>query len=394
MIDPQNLVRNEVAPPVRVLRVIADHKAIGNLSDIKLPALTRDVEIDYAALSLVSPEKVRFRYALWGADKEWQDAGSRREAYYMNLPPGHYQFQVIACNNDGVWNQQGDILNFSIAPAYYQTIWFRIALLVLVLMLLCIAYVIRVRQLARQFNMTLEARVGERTRIARELHDTLLQSFQGLLLRFQSASNLLPTRPVEAKQRLDNALDHAAAAITEGRDAVQGLRSSVTETNELRGAITAVGKELVTTSPAVDAPAFKVEIEGGSRPLNPLVRDEALRIAGEALRNAFRHSGARCITVEIRYDARQFRLFIRDDGKGVDEETIRGGHAGHFGMRGMRERAQVVGGRLEVWSKIDAGTQVELSVPGRIAYDGFARRSWLSRILPGHDSAKPSGDHK
>ena len=241
--------------------------------------------------------------------------------------------------------------------------------------------------------MTLDARVSERTRIARELHDTLLQSFQGLLLRFQSASNLLPARPVEAKQRLDNALDHAAAAITEGRDAVQGLRSSVTETNELRGGIIAIGKELVTSSPNVEAPTIKVEIEGGSRQLNPLVRDEVLRIAAEALRNAFRHSGARCITVDLRYETRQFRLSIRDDGKGVDEETIKRGQAGHFGLHGMRERAEVVGGRLDLWSKPNAGTQVELSIPAGIAYDGFARHSWLSQILPGRGPSKRTRRH-
>jgi signal transduction histidine kinase len=128
--------------------------------------------------------------------------------------------------------------------------------------------------------------------------------------------------------------------------------------------------------------------------LNPLVRDEALRIAGEALRNAFRHSGARSITVEIRYETRQLCLFIRDDGKGVNEETLRGGHAGHFGLRGMRERAEIVGGRLEVWSKPGAGTQVQLSVPSGIAYDGFAQRSWLSQILLGHGSSMRTRSHK
>lgn len=302
----------------------------------------------------------------------------------MNLRPGHYRFQVIACNNDGVWNQQGDMLDFSIAPAYYQTNWFRALCVVVFLFLLWAAYQLRVRRLHHQFETTLEARVGERTRIARELHDTLLQSFQGLLLRFQAALKVLPERPLEARQRLERALDQATAAITEGRDAVQGLRSSASETNDLANGIIAIGKELISDASSPDPPAFDVEVEGGPRQLNPVVRDEAYRIAGEALRNAFRHAQARRITVAIRYDGRQFRLRIRDDGKGVDEETIRRGHAGHFGLHGMRERAEVVGGRLEVWSKPDAGTEVELCVPGALAYGVSARRSWWSKILLGN----------
>jgi signal transduction histidine kinase len=380
MIDPKNLARNELPPPVHILRLVADHKTTSGTANVTLPALTRDVEIDYAALSLVSSEKVRFRYALWGVDKEWQEAGSRREAYYMNLPPGHYRFQVIASNNDGVWNQQGDILNFSIAPAYYQTIWFRIALVILVLMLLCVAYVVRVRQLARQFNMTLEARVSERTRIARELHDTLLQSFQGLLLRFQSASNLLPARPVEAKQRLDNAIDQAAGAITEGRNAVQGLRVSALE-NDLVNGINAIGKELNSDTSGLASPAIDLDVEGTPRNLNPAVRDEAYRIAGEAMRNAFRHAQARQITVEIRYEERQFSLRVRDDGKGIDEETLQRHAVGHFGLHGMRERAEIVGGRFEIWSKLGSGTEVELSIPGAIAYGTSIRRSWWLRLI-------------
>ena len=179
MIDPDNLPHNDLPPPVHILRVIGDHKIFSQLTSVALPALTHDLEIDYAALSLVSPEKVRFSLVLWGADKDWQEVGARREAYYMGLRPGRYRFQVIACNNNGVWNQQGAKLDFSIAPAYYQTNWFRAVCACTFLALLWAAYQWRVRQLQRQFDMTLEARVGERTRIARELHDTLLQSARG-----------------------------------------------------------------------------------------------------------------------------------------------------------------------------------------------------------------------
>jgi signal transduction histidine kinase len=245
---------------------------------------------------------------------------------------------------------------------------------------------LRLRQLAQQFNMRLEERVGERTRIARELHDTLLQSFHGLLLRFQTVSNLLPDRPAEAKQRLESAIDQAAQAITEGRDAVQELRSSTVETEDLALAIRAVGEELAADRTERKSTAFQVTVEGTPRSLHPILRDEVYRIAGEALRNAFRHAQARQIEVEIRYDQRELRLRVRDDGKGVDARVLgEDGRAGHYGLNGMRERAEVMGGKLTVWSELDSGTEVELSIPASIAYatPSAPRRSWLFRKRTG-----------
>src|SRR5271157_1709789 len=165
----------------------------------RLPTLTRDLEIEFTALSLVAPEKVHFKYMLEGQDQDWKEVVNDRQAQYTNLPPRHYRFRVIACNNSGVWNEQGDALEFSVDPAYYQTNWFWGLCVAAVLALLWAAYQLRVRQLHHEFDMTLEARVGERTRIARDLHDTLLQSFHGLLLRFQAVDNVLPERPAEAK---------------------------------------------------------------------------------------------------------------------------------------------------------------------------------------------------
>jgi len=153
---------------------------------LRLPALTRDVEIDYTALSLVVPEKVQFRYTVEGRDKDWQEAGNRRQTFYSDLPPRNYRFRVVACNNSGLWNEAGASFDFAVAPAYYQTRLFRVSGVARFLLLLWVLYQIRVRQVAREYNMHLEGRVSERTRIARELHDTLLQSFQGLLLRFSS----------------------------------------------------------------------------------------------------------------------------------------------------------------------------------------------------------------
>jgi signal transduction histidine kinase/ligand-binding sensor domain-containing protein len=379
-IDPRHLAFNKLPPPVHIEQITADHESYPASPHLRLPPLIRDLAIDYTALSLAIPEKVRFRFKLEGQDRDWREVVNVRRVQYSNLAPGGYRFRVTASNNSGVWNEQGASLDFSIAPAYWQTRWF-IALCVAAFMaLLWALYQLRLRQLARQFNMTLDARVGERTRIARELHDTLLQSFHGLLLRFQTAYELLPTRPADAKQSLGEAIDRAAQAVTEGRDAVQGLRSSSVETNDLAVAIKTIGEELAANEGGHDAVDLHVQVEGSPRPLHPILRDEVYRIAGEALRNAFRHAQATKIEVELRYDERQLRLRIRDDGKGIDPTFLsEGGRAGHYGLHGMRERARLMGGKLTVWSALDSGTELELSIPASLAYAATASppRSWF-----------------
>jgi signal transduction histidine kinase len=248
---------------------------------------------------------------------------------------------------------------------------------------------LRIRQVQHAFDRTLDARVAERTRIARELHDTLLQSFQGALLRFQSAANVVSTRPDEARQRLDQALDQAEAAITEGRNAVHGLRASATTTNDLANGIAAIGLQLTSAGSPGPVPLIDVSIDGTSRDLNPMVRDEAYQIAGEALRNAVRHAGARRVTVTIHYEPRQLRLTVRDDGRGIDPETIaRQQVEGHFGLPGLRERAAIVNGRLDLRSERGAGTEIELRIPATIAYRASDRRSWWSNLRRG--AAEPS----
>jgi len=259
------------------------------------------------------------------------------------------------------------------------------------LALLWALYQLRLRQVERQFNIRLDERVSERTRIARDLHDTLLQSFHGLLLRFQTVSNLLPAG--EPKQKLDSAIDQAAQAITEGRDAVQGLRSSTVETSDLAFTINTLGQELASAETNPNAAEFHVAVEGTPRNLNPILRDDIYRIAAEALRNAFRHAQAHRIEGEIRYDERQLRLHVRDDGKGIDAKHLHGdGYAGHYGLHGMRERAKVVGGTLTVWSEFGSGTEVELSIPASRAYETAParRRSWLAEKLSGKNTETKS----
>jgi signal transduction histidine kinase len=234
------------------------------------------------------------------------------------------------------------------------------------LLLLCTAYQLRVRQLARQFNMRLEERVNERTRIARDLHDTLLQTFHGILLHFQTGINLLPERPGEAQKTLEKAMHQAKHAVVEGREAIHGLRASVVETNDLAMAMRTLGEELAANA---NSTAFQVHVEGTPRDLHPILRDEVYRITGEGIRNAFRHAEAKEIEVEIHYDVRWLRVRVRDDGKGIDPKLLSDdGREGHFGLRGMRERAKLIGGKLTVWSELDAGTEVELSIPAARAY--------------------------
>ena len=225
----------------------------------------------------------------------------------------------------------------------------------------------------RILELRLDERVTERMRIARDLHDTLLQSFHGLLPRFQAAYNLLPGRALDARQVLQTALDDAAQAVTEARDAVQDLRSSTTVTNDLARAIEALGEELSAHQTSANGAAtdFSVQVEGTPQNLHPMLRDEIYRITGEALRNAFHHARARRIEVEIEYATRQVRTRVRDDGIGMDAAALsEEGRPGHFGLRGMRERSKGIGGQLDVWSERGAGTEVELTIPASVAYGG------------------------
>jgi signal transduction histidine kinase len=382
-IDPAHLSRNPLPPPVSIQRLVANDRHYSLPLNGALPKGVSRLEIDYTALSLSFPRRVRFLYRLDGVDDGWVDPGPRRQAFYTNLHPGHYQFTVIAANKDGVWNRTGASLDFSIAPAYWQTLWFKLACAAALAAVLWLLYRLRLRQVNRAFELTLEARVAERTRIARELHDTLLQSFHGMLLRFQTAVRLLSTRPAEASRVLESTLDQAEQALADGRDAVQGLRSSVVEAPDLPDAIKTLGEELAADAARDRFIPLSLRVEGTPRKLRAVVRDEIYRIAGEALRNAFRHSGATRIEVELQYDERNFELRVRDDGKGIDSKFLsEEGRGKHFGLSGMRERAEMIGGKLVLWTSPDSGTELELKVPGTRAYRASPRRrSWLLKRL-------------
>lgn len=303
-------------------------------------------------------------------DKDWQDAGTRREAFYTRLGPGGYHFRVVACNNDGVWNETGASLDFSIAPAYYQTTWFRALYVAAFVAMLWALYELRLRALQRQFNLGLAERLKERTRIARELHDTLLQNLHGLLFRFQAARNMLPRRTEEAMEALDGAISRTEQAITESQDAITDIRPGTATESDLGELVRGAGKELETAANGDGTPpSFSVIVEGERKALSPILQAEVYRIAHELLRNSFRHACARHVEAEVRYSDDELRVRIRDDGKGMDPDVLKKGRRpGHWGLLSVKERAEQIGAHLDFWSEPGAGTEVQLTVPAAIAY--------------------------
>jgi len=372
-IDPDHLFRNRIPPHVVIRSVLADQRAYPGAGPIELPEGTRSVRIDYTALSLTAPERIRFRYKLDGADDTWRDGGNERSVRYANLRPGHYTFRVIASNNDGVWNDVGATVAFALRPAFYQTSWFLVLASGACLGILWLLLWARLRQVTdrqrKRLEQRMEDRLEERTRIARELHDSLLQGFQGLMFRLQAVRQLLPERAGDAATFLDGALQVADQAIYEGRDAIQNLRSSTSGDPDLTTSLAALGTELSVGTEPQSMPEYRVVVEGRPREMVPLVRDDIYRIVREAVRNAFQHANAGRIETELTFSETDLTVRVRDDGTGVDPLILtRGQRKGHWGLPGMRERSESLGGRLNVWSEKDAGTEVELRISADIAY--------------------------
>jgi signal transduction histidine kinase len=342
-----------------------------------LPWNTRRIVFEYAGLNLSFPEQVRFRFRLEGYEQSWNAPVSTRNADYTNLDPGPYRFHVIASNADQVWDEVGAELPFYIEPALWQTWWFRTAGVLVVVLMIAILYTLRLRQITETVNVRFEARLAERARIARELHDTLLQSFHGLMLRFQAAQNLLPDKPEQAQKSLAVAIERASKAITEGRDAVQELRTSESGFPDLLATLQAMGQQFSSLNDGKNSPEFRVVLEGTPRQLRPGFQQDLYRIVHEAVTNAFRHANATHIEVELRYAARMLRLRIRDDGKGIDASILKARERqGHWGLTGMEERARASRTQLEIWSEFNRGTEIELTAPANVAYAAAGRSLW------------------
>ncbi|KQV84577.1 hypothetical protein ASD15_05145 [Massilia sp. Root351] len=367
--DPSRLQRNTSTPAVQITGMHSDGVHHPLAAGVRLAPGTAKLQIDYTALAYTMPERVRFRYRLDGVDQDWQDAGTRRTAYYTNLGPGRYRFTVEAVNEDGASSGPHSGEPFEIAPRFTQTIWFA-GLCVLAAAALAYAlYQMRLRQLTRQFRERLHERLVERERIARALHDTFLQSLHGLILHFQAVANRLPPGS-DTRLLMDKTLTQADQVLIEGRDQVMDLR--VTPGGSLAQALKDAGAAMAANGGCLDGGdgdfALAVNVEGKECTLAPEMHDEVYAIAREAMSNACRHAGASLLQVELGYGPREFRLAVRDNGKGLDDATKTNGRPGHWGLTGMRERAERIGARIDISDCAGGGVQVLVTVAASQAY--------------------------
>jgi signal transduction histidine kinase/ligand-binding sensor domain-containing protein len=354
VVSPGNHQKNRVAPPVVIEDIAADQQPIVPDRDRRLPPRTANLRIDYAALSFVAPEKVRFSYLMENFDADWVDAGTRRQAFYTNLPPGDYRFRVRA-SNDGVSSQHEAVWAFTLAPAFYQTRWFAAAMAALALTGAALAWRVRVQQVRGRFSAILI----ERTRVAREIHDTLLQSLLGVMFRLDEVSNVIDVSSASAKEQLVRLRHQVEFYVREARYSIRDLRSPVLQSRGLPTAIRAIGENL-TGDQGV---AFHLNVTGTPRANLQRIDEHLLRIGQEAMTNAMRHGQAAALTVELTYRPDSVALRVRDDGKGFDTVPATVADGVHWGLRTMRERAEQIGGTLRIASADGRGTEVEVIVP-------------------------------
>lgn len=371
-IDPASLPPAAPGPGVVIESVAVDGAAVPLAPPAPLGAGMRRISIDYTALSLAAPERLDFRYRLDGFDARWVDAGRARQAIYTGLGPGDYTFRVMALNQDGVASPREATFAFSVARPLYRHPLFLFAGAVLALSSVWLAARGASWRAATRMRDRLQERHHERERIARELHDTLLQGVNGLVLRFQAVADTLPP-DAPARMRLEQALVRADGVLVEGRDRVRDLRGGPVDAGELHEALIQLGAELAQQAGA----GFSVTTGGAPRTLQTVILDDVYRVAQEAIVNAFAHAGAAQVRVDIGYGARRFVMTIADDGRGIDPAWLgAAGRPDHWGLRGMRERAQRIGATLMVDSGAGEGTRIVLTLPARVAY---RRRSWGTR---------------
>ncbi len=381
IVDPRTLPSNPVPPPVHIKQIVADGVPHAPPAVARLPARVRDVSIEYTALSLGAPEKVAFRYRLEGRDDDWVEAGNRRQAFYTDLPPGSYRFRVIAANDRGLWNEDGAAWAFSIAPAYYQTNAFRLAVVASVLLGLTLLYRLRLRRVTAQLHARLQERLDERARVAQALHDTLFQGFVSSSMQLHAVADEIVDQG--ARSKLTRVLQRMSRIIEEGRESVSGLRVPDDDDN-LESAL-ARDAEHFNGDRQIDV---RLAVKGHPRPLDPLVRDAVYQISREALANTFRHARAKHVEVDVEYSRDELTVRVRDDGRGMAPNIVDAGRPGHFGLPGMRERAEQMGAVLRLWSRVGAGTEVEIHVPAKTAFpDASPRRGrWWRRAREPRDS--------
>ena len=354
-VDPERLSTNEQPPPAVVEQVRIDGEAVEPGPDLRLPPGKSRFDFYYAGLSFVAPEKVRYRYKLEGFDKDWVDGGDRRVAYYTNLGPGEYKFMVLACNNDGVWSSQPATFDFRLEPHFYRTFWFYALVVLGAGVIAWQLYALRLRQVRARYGAVLQ----ERNRIAREIHDNLAQEILGISVQLEIVARTMAATPDAARKHLDRARALVRSSVAEARRYVWDLRSQTLEERDLPAALAEMTRRLTAESGV----QTQFSVGGTFRPLAPQVENNLLRVGQEAVGNAVRHAQARLISVSLDFGAREVRLEVKDDGRGFDSEHYDGGRGGHFGLVGMRERAEQMGGSATVRSEPGAGTEVTVRVP-------------------------------
>jgi len=386
VVNPARATINPVPALVHIDAVLADGNALSLREPLRITGGEPRITFRFTGLSLSDPERVRYRYKLDGVDRAWSEPTASREAGYVNLAPGSYRFRVVASNSDGLWNGSEAALGFQMEPTLWQTWWFRLALIFGVGVTVLVAYRVRMHRLTRMLNVRFEERLAERTRIAQDLHDNLLQGFFSAAMQLDVANDRLPPDS-PAKPILERVMRLMNEVGQQGRAAIRSLRASDRGSGDLEQAFSRIREE-VGGSDQVD---FRVVVEGQPQPLHAGIWDDVYRIGREAVINAFRHSGASKIEVEVEYTGRDLAVLVRDNGRGIDAQVAQTGREGHWGLSGMRERAEKIGAKLEVMSRAGAGTEVELSVPGSVAFEGLPEdglADWLNRLLRRKNGSK------
>ena len=348
VIDPERITMNHLVPPVQIQEILVNNEMTN--TKVFQPGKNK-FEFHYTALSFLEPQKVHFKYKIEGFDKDWVDAGTRRVAYYTNLSPGTYRFKVEACNNDGVWNAAGASTQFYLKPYFYQTGWFYLLCVAASILAATGLHRLRLRKVRREFKAVLL----ERTRIAREIHDGLVQSLAGVVLQLETAQQL--SSQESAKRHFNRALDLARQGVQDARHAIDNLRPV-----ELRPADfpehmrSLMQQQLQNSNVSLD-----FAVIGEPLSLSEATQSQLLRICQESIQNVLKHSEAENVNVKMEYGKSLVRLSIRDNGKGFDPNSV--SPQGHFGLIGMRERAAGLGANLQIQSHAGEGTLIRVSVP-------------------------------
>jgi signal transduction histidine kinase len=373
--DPSIVRERRPAPTVYIESLIADGRSYPLTGPVVLPPLTHSVGIGYTAPSFLAPKKIQFRYELAGFERDSIEAGARRQAFYTQLPPGRYRFRVSALDGDGRAGATGASVDLSVAPAIYQTLWVQTLAVLLLFALSWLIFRSRVQQAAATMQLRHEARIAERERIARQIHDTFLQSVQAFLLRL----SLLKEKVAEdqaGRPLLEEILQLSNQAADDVRGGIRGLRDLPTHVSGIAEVLTDVATTLISHRPI----RLTVAVLGEVRPLASDAYENVCAIGQEAIRNAVLHADAAAIKIELRYSRASLRLSVRDDGRGIDQKLLENGREGHWGLRGMRERARVLRAKLRIVSKRNVGTTLMLVIPAGVVF-GSSVRHWLARQL-------------